>query len=329
LIAGRCQLQQPVILLWCNVIVEIIHRIHGVAIAVDLIVAVWPGTFAGAAYPADDLPALNLLTGGDFNFHHMAIQRGITIAMVDDDVVAITVAGVAGDFHRAVGRSIDRSPLRGGKVKAGMELRCFIDRIDPIAEPGGDPAEVFVADRLDGRRAGQELLLILDEPIDLGIGFSLVGHPGAQLVKGVSHRSIKILLVHAFYQLDLLFLFGGFGPGAVRNGCGLENGPVDIIVPFFKLTQLVLHLLDFIIQGIIIILQGVIALHEPLFVGGREVFIGDGDQDEGGNNSRGQEPQYAQQGYPQGCLQLLVAEGIGVIVVLDLLHPATMYHSKG
>ena len=249
--------------------------------------------------------------------------------MVDDNMVTIAVAGVAGDFHRAVGRGIDRGPLGGGEVKTGMELRCFIDRVDPVAEPGGDPAEVFIVDRLDGRRTGQELFFILDEPIDLGIGFGLVGHPGAQLVKGISYGSIKILLVHALYQLDLLFLLGGFGPGAVRNGRCLENGPVDIIVPFFKLAQLVLHLLDLLIQGIIIILEGVIALHEALFIGGREIFIGDGYQDEGGDNGGGQEPQHAQQGYPQGCLQLLVAEGIGVIVVLDLLHPATIGHSIG
>ena len=34
-------------------------------------------------------------------------------------------------------------------------------------------------------------------------------------------------------------------------------------------------------------------------------------------------PQYAQQGHPQGRLQLLVAKGIRVIVVLDLLHGPT------
>ena len=108
----------------------------------------------------------------------MTIQGLIAIAMVDDHVVAIAVAGVAGHLHRAVGGGIDRRPLRGGKVKTGMEFRGFIDRVDPVPEAGGDPAEVFIADGLDGRRTGQQLFLILDETVDLGIGFCLVSSSG-------------------------------------------------------------------------------------------------------------------------------------------------------
>ena len=61
------------------------------------------------------------------------------------------------------------------------------------------------------------------------------------------------------YELDLLLLLAGFGAGAVGNRGGFENGPVDVIVPFFQLAHLLLELFDLFVQDIIIILQGFIA----------------------------------------------------------------------
>ena len=62
LIAGGRQFQKTVILFGCNVVVEVVDGIDRIAIAMHLIVTVGTRALAGAADPADDLAALDLVT---------------------------------------------------------------------------------------------------------------------------------------------------------------------------------------------------------------------------------------------------------------------------
>src|SRR5579859_5165792 len=142
------------------------------------------GTLAGAAYPADDLPAFDLFPRLDLYPEHMPIQGAIAIAVVDHDVVAIAVTRIAGHFHRSVRRCIDRRALGGGKIEPGVKLGGLVDGVDTISKTGGDAVEVLVADGLNGRSTGQELFLVLDKTVDLYIGLALIGHPGGELVEG-------------------------------------------------------------------------------------------------------------------------------------------------
>src|SRR5580692_2265906 len=96
--------------------------------------------------------------------------------MINNNVVAIAISGIAGHRYGAIGSRINGSSLRRGKVESGMELCCLVHRVDPIAKTRGDPAEVFIADGLNGWRTGQQLCLVLDKAVDLGIGFSLTRH---------------------------------------------------------------------------------------------------------------------------------------------------------
>ena len=73
LIARRSQFQQPVVLFRADIVIEIVHGIDGVAIAVDLIMAVGAGAFAGAADPPDHFAANDLLTGLYLYPEHMAV----------------------------------------------------------------------------------------------------------------------------------------------------------------------------------------------------------------------------------------------------------------
>ena len=152
--------------------------------------AVWARAFAGAADPADDLASFNMLPWLDLYPEHMSIEGAITVAMVDDDVIAIAIACVPGYLYRAVGRGIDRGTLGSGEIESRVELTGLINRVDPIAKAGGYAAEVFIAHGLNGRCAGQQLLLILNKIVDLGIGVGLVDDTGAELVKGGSDGHI-------------------------------------------------------------------------------------------------------------------------------------------
>ncbi len=258
-----------------------------------LIVAVRAGALSGTSYPADDLTPFDLFSGMNFYPEHVPEEGGIAIAIINDYMVAITVARVAGDFDGSIGGRVNGGTLRGGKVETCVEFCGFIDGVDPVSKSGCDTAEVFVADWLDGGGTGKQLFLVLNKPIDLGIGFSLVGDPVGQQPEGICDGSVKIFLVHTGYQLELLLLLGGMGAGAVGDWGGFENGAIDIVVPLFQLAHLLLQLLYLVVEHIIIILQGFVALHQPFLVSGREIFIGDRNQDQGSDDCSGQKTQHA------------------------------------
>ena len=52
-----------------------------------------------------------------------------------------------------------------------MEFSGFIYRVYAVSKAGGDTAEVFITDRLNGGRTGQQLLLILYKTVDVGLSF--------------------------------------------------------------------------------------------------------------------------------------------------------------
>src|SRR5580658_4615008 len=134
LVAGRRQLQQPVILLRADVVVKIIDRIDGVAIAVDLIMTVGACALARASDPADDLPADDALAGFYIYAEHVPVQGSVAVTVVDHHMVTITVTRIAGHLNDAVGGSIDRRPLWSGKVKPGVEFSGLVNGVDPVAK---------------------------------------------------------------------------------------------------------------------------------------------------------------------------------------------------
>ena len=135
----------------------------------NFIVTVRTGALTGTAYPPDDLSPFYLLPYSYLNPEHMAVKGAVAITVIDDDMIAVTVAGIAGYLHRAVGGSIDRRSLRGREIQARMKFGRLIYGVDTIPEAGGYTAEILITHRLDGRGAGQELFFILDKTVYLYI----------------------------------------------------------------------------------------------------------------------------------------------------------------
>jgi hypothetical protein len=57
--------------------------------------------------------------------------------MFDDDMIAIPITYITGQFYGTIGSSIYRRSLWCGKIKTRMPFGCFINRINAIAKTGG------------------------------------------------------------------------------------------------------------------------------------------------------------------------------------------------
>src|SRR5689334_3180351 len=95
LIAGSRDLQQPVELLRRKVVIEKVNRVEAGSVLMHFVVAMRGGALSGTAYPANNFPAFYLFTILYFDLIHVAVKGFISIAMVDNHVVAIAIGQVA------------------------------------------------------------------------------------------------------------------------------------------------------------------------------------------------------------------------------------------
>ena len=97
--------------------------VDGGAVDADLKVAVGAGGVAGGAEIADRLARADAVPDRDGEAGHMAVERRIAVAVVDNDAVAVA-AVVLGQDHRARGRGHDRAAVQAVAVDVdtGVEM---------------------------------------------------------------------------------------------------------------------------------------------------------------------------------------------------------------
>ena len=120
---------------WC--LVEIGRRVDLGAIDPNLEVAVAAGGAAGGAGLGDGLPLIDLVTRADQQAGVVAVVGLLTVAVVDDDQVAVAALVAGKGDGAAVGR-LDGGAVGDGDVDAGMVAIGAEDIA--VAEAGGDPA---------------------------------------------------------------------------------------------------------------------------------------------------------------------------------------------
>src|ERR1043165_5463450 len=111
-------------------------------------------TLPRTAYPTQYLPTLYLLTSSCFYAHHVPIECFITIAMIDDHMIAITSVIKTRVCYNPIGRCIYRSTYCSCKIESCMHLGRLINRIDTITKARCNMIERFVRHRLYGRNGG-------------------------------------------------------------------------------------------------------------------------------------------------------------------------------
>src|SRR2546423_15382700 len=104
------------------------HRVDLLAIPDDLVVAMRACAFACIAHPAYYFAALYSRARPHLNAHHMSVQCLVAIAVIDDDVIAITLLLKTCEGHSAIRRSINGCTKRRRKIKPGVHLRRLVIR---------------------------------------------------------------------------------------------------------------------------------------------------------------------------------------------------------
>ena len=95
----------------------------------------------GVTHIADDLPRLQLLTGGDADGRTVCIQRFKPAAVVDLDVVAVAAAPTVktiGNGDGSICGGEDWRTLGAGNVGAGMGANRTGDGVYPVSELRGN-----------------------------------------------------------------------------------------------------------------------------------------------------------------------------------------------
>ena len=156
--------------------------------------AVGAGGVAGGAEIADRLPRADAVPDRDRKAGHVAVERRIAVAVVDDDAVAVA-AVVLGQDHRARGRGHDRAAVQAVAVDVdtGVEVTGAVlavnagDQVLRRHRPAKGAVEV-VALLLPGALLGLLLALLLLVLLDqlgdlarglfLGLAFGLIGGLG-------------------------------------------------------------------------------------------------------------------------------------------------------
>ena len=73
LVAGRCQFNDPVKLLWSKIIIEKVYGINTLPVFMHFIMTMRAGRLTGIAYIADNFTPLDFLPHFSLYFIHMAI----------------------------------------------------------------------------------------------------------------------------------------------------------------------------------------------------------------------------------------------------------------
>src|SRR5690606_36952071 len=118
-------------------LVDVAHRIDGLAVAQHLEVQVRAGRAARVAQPGDDLPALHGVAHRDQVRRVVRVARDVAVAVIDLDELAVAVPG-AGPDDDARRDSHDLAAGAAGEVDALVERAAAGERVRSLTEARGD-----------------------------------------------------------------------------------------------------------------------------------------------------------------------------------------------
>lgn len=102
-------------------------------------VKVGSGGVSGRAHKGDDIIRKNLLTNGNEDVRAMAVSgESIRILMINQDLIAVSVAVISGLDDESVEKSWDRGSVFIAEIHAGMEGVFAVDRMVSPPKPGCD-----------------------------------------------------------------------------------------------------------------------------------------------------------------------------------------------
>lgn len=86
----------------------------------DFEMEVGSGGVAGGADLAQDICIINVLSLSDVNFVHVSIEGNQSLAVIDDDVIAIRVTVIVGGLNLSGHDGLDRIAYVSFEVYAGV-----------------------------------------------------------------------------------------------------------------------------------------------------------------------------------------------------------------
>ena len=124
--------------------------VEGVVVFSHFVMQVTAGGSPRISHIANELSAFDFLSGPHCKFAEVSVQRGISVAMIDDDVVAIApwFGFYLGDG--ACGGGVYFGACGGGEIHAGVKGGGVVKGIAAIPKSGGHLTEVFVGHGHDG-----------------------------------------------------------------------------------------------------------------------------------------------------------------------------------
>ena len=93
----------------------------------------WCGTFSGIADVTDDFSTLYLLALTNIESRHVAIQGFVTIAMIHNDIIAISPVAALKHFNIAIPSCVYLGSGWCLKINSFMEFDRLVNRVNPVA----------------------------------------------------------------------------------------------------------------------------------------------------------------------------------------------------
>src|SRR4030095_14728109 len=103
--------------------------------------------------------------------------------MVNDNMIAVSIARIARHRDCAICCCINGSSLWCGKIETCMKLYSFIDRVNAVTKPGSNTGKIFITYGLDGRSATEKLLFIFQKVVNFRIRFFLRSYIMTQTIE--------------------------------------------------------------------------------------------------------------------------------------------------
>ena len=92
------------------------------------------GTFTRISNPADNFSPFDFLPRMNLDFEHMAKKRGVSISIMNHNMISITISGIASRFNSSIGCSINGSALGCSEIQSRMKLGGFINGVNAISK---------------------------------------------------------------------------------------------------------------------------------------------------------------------------------------------------
>src|SRR5437764_3823968 len=108
---------------------QVLVRIYRHVVDAYFVVEVGAGAAAAVADVPDGVAAMEVLSGVDCEAFHVAVARGDSVAMVNDDGPSVSTHEI-GELDCAVSRSYDRLPVKGANVHARVKGAFPVEGID-------------------------------------------------------------------------------------------------------------------------------------------------------------------------------------------------------